>query len=321
MNNIEKKLLRAIGLAVLLTLNSVTTLAELNVFACEPEWGSLVQELGGDKVSVFNATTGLQDPHHIQARPSLIAKARRADLLICTGADLEVGWLPLLLRKAGNNNIQPGSSGHVMATNFVTLLDQPISLDRSEGDVHAAGNPHVQMDPYRIAVIAKALGSQLQKIDPDNAEYYQDKSRDFMKRWQAAIQGWQQQLEPLQGMPIVVHHKNWIYLQEWTGLKPVATLEPKAGIPPSADYLSKLITGLKQQPARMILFAAHQNSRSSKWLAERTNLPLVKLPFTVGGSEKATNLFELFNETVQLLLHASQIETKDDTRNSDGASR
>src|SRR3954464_926539 len=146
--------------------------AALRVFACEPEWGALAQELGGNLVDVSVATSALQDPHQIQAKPSLIAKARNADLVVCTGAELEIGWLPVLLQQSGNAKIQAGQSGNFAAADFVRKLDVPTQVDRSQGDVHAAGNPHIQLDPRNIALVATALTARLQQLDAANAAAY-----------------------------------------------------------------------------------------------------------------------------------------------------
>ena len=159
-------------MTMLLATASLPGLAALQIFATVPEWGALAREIGGDKVSVFTATTALQDPHRIQARPSLLAQARRADLVVATGADLEVGWLPLVLRDSGNANIQPGRPGYFEAARFVTMLAVPLVLDRSQGDMHAAGNPHVQLDPRNLFRIGEALALRLGEIDPPNAQAY-----------------------------------------------------------------------------------------------------------------------------------------------------
>src|SRR2546425_7965841 len=164
--------------------------AALNVFACEPEWGALAQELGGDKVSVFSATTALQDPHRIEARPSLIARIRNADLLICSGSELEVGWLPLLLTQSGNDRIQPGSPGYLEASQYVVKLEIPKVIDRALGDIHASGNPHVHLDPRNIAKVAEVLTGRLVGLDHANADTYRGRSDAFGKRWQSAIEGW-----------------------------------------------------------------------------------------------------------------------------------
>src|SRR4051812_9797794 len=140
--------------------------AALRVLACEPEWGALVQELAGPLVEVSVATSALQDPHQIQAKPSLIARARNADLVVCTGAELEIGWLPVLLQQSGNAKVQPGQPGNFAAADVVRKLEVPTQLDRSQGDVHAGGTPPIQPDPRNIALVAVALGARLQQIDP-----------------------------------------------------------------------------------------------------------------------------------------------------------
>ncbi|MDH5301775.1 MAG: zinc ABC transporter substrate-binding protein [Gammaproteobacteria bacterium] len=281
-----------------------TAQAELNIFACEPEWGSLAQTLGGEHVNVFTATTAQQDPHHIQARPGLIAKMRRADLLICTGADLEVGWLPVLLRQAGNDRVQPGRPGHFMASEQLPLLDKTGSVDRSQGDIHPAGNPHIHTDPRNIAKVAQALAARLALIDAANASRYAERHRDFDQRWQAALNQWAQKAAPLRGISIVVDHNSWIYLEHWLGLQQLASLEPKPGIPATVGHLSSVLNQLQRLPARMIIRAAYQPDKSAQWLATRANIPVVTLPFTVGGTDQAKDLFSLYDDTINRLLGA-----------------
>lgn len=283
-----------------------TAQAALNVLACEPEWAALVGELAADKATVSSATTAFQDPHRIEARPSLIARARRADLVVCTGADLEAGWLPILLRESANARIQPGRPGHFMAAEFVALLDKPQRLDRAEGDVHAQGNPHIQTDPRNIAQVGQALARRLSQIDPANAGHYAARQADFARRWQAAMQTWEARAARLKGVRVVSQHNGFPYLYHWLGLIEVATLEPRPGIEPSAAYLAELAARLKVRPAGMIVRAAYHGSRPSEWLAERTGLPTVALPYTVGGSDKAGDLFGLFDDTLTRLLETAQ---------------
>ena len=276
----------------------------LKVVACEPEWAALTKELAGNLASVYAATHALQDPHAIQARPSLIAAVRNADLLVCTGAELEVGWLPVLLRQAGNAAVQPGRPGNFEAADHVTMLEVPARLDRTDGDVHADGNPHIQTDPRNIARVAQALGQRLAEVDPANAAAYRQRLADFQARWGQAVQRWTQAAAPLKGTPIVVQHKGFPYLEAWLGLKQVAALEPKPGVEPSSPHLSAVLQQLQGQPARLILRAAYQDGRASQWLAERSKLPVVVLPYTVGGSDRAQDLFGLFDDTIDLLLKA-----------------
>ena len=199
------------------------------MFACEPEWGSLVQELAGDKVDIDVGTSALQDVHVIEAKPSLIAKVRSADLLVCTGAELEVGWLPQLIRQSGNAKVASGA-GSFMAAAQVKTLEKPTALDRAYGDVHPDGNPHVQLDPRRVLVIAKALDARLAQLDPANAATYQQRLDDFSKRWLAAMTKWKAQAAPLKGRKVVVHHISWVYLWDWLGIEQIGALEPKPGV-------------------------------------------------------------------------------------------
>jgi zinc/manganese transport system substrate-binding protein len=280
--------------------------AVLNVMACEPEWAALAEELGGDKLKVSSATTARQDPHRIEARPSLIARTRNADLLVCTGLELETGWLPVLLQQSGNAKIAVGQPGFFEAGNFVPRLEIPTHVDRSDGDVHAAGNPHIQQDPHNIALVAPALSRRLSELDPTNAAHYQARLKDFSTRWNAAMQKWEQQAAPLKNVAVIEHHKNMEYVMNWLGMRQVGTLEPKPGVEPSAAHLTQLLTQLQKQPAKMVLRAAYQDDRASLWLAERAHIPAVALPFTVGGNEKAKDLFGFFDDTVQRLLDAAK---------------
>ena len=278
--------------------------AALKVLACEPEWGALAQELGGPLVDVAVATTALQDPHQIQAKPSLIARARNAELVACTGAELEIGWLPVLLQQSGNAKVQPGQPGYFEAAGVVRKLDVPTQLDRSQGDVHAAGNPHIQTDPRNIALVAAALAQRLQQLDAAHAADYAKRAADFDARWQQAIARWSAQAAPLRGVPVVSQHKAFPYLYDWLGLKEVAVLEPKPGVEPTVAHLQGVLAALKGTPPRLVLYAAYQDPRPSEWLSRNANVPAVKLPFTVGGTDGAKDLFGLFDDTLARLLAA-----------------
>jgi len=278
----------------------------LNVFATVPEWGALVEELGGDKVKIYTATNALQDPHHVEAKPSLIARARNADLIVATGAELEIGWLPLVLQQAGNPKVQPGKPGYFEAAGFVALLDKPVRLDRAEGDVHPAGDPHIQTDPRNIARVAAPLAARLAEIDPENAAYYQARYKAFSERWSTAIANWEKQAASLKGVPVLVQHKAFTYLIGWLGLKEVAALEPKPGVEPTTAHLSEVLSLLQREPAKMVLRAAYQSDRASQWIAERAKVNVVTLPFTVGGDEAAKDLYGLFDDTIQRLLKGVQ---------------
>ena len=294
----------ALLLLPLLALPASGARAALRVFACEPEWGALAQELGGALVDVTVATSALQDPHQIQAKPSLIARARNADLVVCTGAELEVGWLPVLLQQAGNSKVQPGQPGHFAAADYVRKLDVPGQLDRAQGDVHAAGNPHIQTDPRNIAAVAAALGARLQQIDPAHAGDYAKAQADFARRWQQAMARWSAQAAPLRGVAVASQHKGFVYLYDWLALKEVVVLEPKPGVEPTASHLQTVLAALKTTPARMVIYSAYQDPRASEWLSKNAAIPAVKIAFTVGGTDGAKDLFGLFDDTVARLLAA-----------------
>ncbi len=280
--------------------------AELKVFACEAEWAELAKQLGGDQVKVESATTGLQDVHYIQARPSLIARVRSADLVVCTGADLEASWLPLLLRKANNRNVLPGQPGFLAASEFVTLLEKPEVLDRAAGDIHPFGNPHIQLDPRNIGLVAAELAKRLQVLDSAHADTYAARYADFKGRWDSAVDGWATRLQTLQGARLVTYHRSWVYLFTWAGLVEAGTLEPKPGVPPSSSYLSELLARLKGQEILGIVHASYQDSRPSEWLSERTDIPVLLLPHTVGSTPRATDLLSMFETLVSTLEGASK---------------
>lgn len=276
--------------------------AELNVFACEPEWAALVKELGGNDVRIYAATTGLQDPHHIQARPSLIAKMRQADLVVCTGAELEIGWLPLLLNESGNGRVQPGQPGYFEAARYVAMMEVPSRLDRSQGDIHAAGNPHIQTDPRTFAKVAAPLARVMAQLDAARGTDYARREQAFQARWAQAMRAWQSKAAPLKGVAIAVQHDGFPYLENWLGLRRVAELEPKPGVDPSVSYLATILERLKSSPAKMVLRAAYQSDRPSAWLSEHAGIPAVALPFTVGGDADASDLYSLFDDTLNRLL-------------------
>lgn len=292
--------MRKISLLFLLAI-ALPASAELRVFACEPEWAALVKELGGDKVSVYSATHALQDPHRIEARPSLIARARSAQLVACTGAELEAGWLPAVLRESGNAGVQPGRSGHFEAAQFVTRLEIPTKLDRAEGDVHASGNPHIQLDPRNLLAVAAPLAKRMGELDAPNAGHYAERHQAFADRMRAAIARWEKEATPLKGTRVIAQHKSFSYLFNWLGLVEAGTLEPKPGIEPGSAHLAQLVAQAKAQQVRLILRTPYDSPRPGEWLSERAGIPLVTLPFTVGGSERAQDLFGLFDDTLAKL--------------------
>jgi zinc/manganese transport system substrate-binding protein len=295
-----KRFVGALLAAIL--LSSPVAEAAVRVLATTPEWGALTLELGGEKVSVYTATTAFQDVHRVEAKPSLVARARNADLVVAAGAELEVGWLPVLLQESGNSRIQPGNPGYFEADKQLRLLEVPSGVDRSMGDVHPLGNPHAHLDARNVGLVARALTARLKAIDAANAAFYEARGADFQTRWQAAVARWEIQAAPLKGVPVVVIHRDQVYLMHWLGLREVAAIEPKPGVPPSSGYLANLVTKLGADPPKMILRNAYNDGRAAEWLAGRIHAPVVVLPYSVGGSEAAKDLFGLFDDTLKTLL-------------------
>jgi len=288
-------------IALLLILVSPLKANALSVFACEPEWGALVAELAGEDVEITVATTAFQDPHSLQARPSLIAAVRNADLVVCTGADLEIGWLPLLLRRAGNPAVQLGTQGNFLAANYVRRIEIPKSIDRSQGDVHPQGNPHIHLHPRSISRVADELAERLSQLDSSNSADYASRLEYFQHRWDEAQSVWDERIGTLKGMRLASHHRSFSYLADWLDLDIVATLEAKPGIPPSGAQLATLLEQLTPNPPVGVIRTPYENEKPSAWLSDRLDIPQIQLPFTIGGTDKAVDLFSLYDQTLRIL--------------------
>ena len=299
-------------ITLLLLLTAPLGSAALEIFACEPEWGALVRELAGENARLTVATTAYQDPHRLQARPSLIAATRNADLLICTGAELEIGWLPLLLRRAGNPDIQPGRPGNFMAAGYVRKLEIPALVDRSQGDIHPQGNPHVHLNANNILRIADKLAERLGALDPANASEYAGRLQGFRDRWETATMGWEERGERLRGLRLASHHRAFSYLADWLDLNIVATLERTPGVPPSASHLASLLERLSANPPAAVVRTPYANEKPSLWLAERLDVRALLLPYTVNEADGPVDLFALFDMTLAALEEVNGTEVSNE---------
>lgn len=288
----------------LLAMAAMPAAAALNVLATVPEWAALAREIGGDMIKVASVTTAMQDPHRIEARPSLIARARSADLIIATGADLESAWLPVVQRESGNARIQAGQPGYFEAAALVRMLEVPGRLDRADGDVHAGGNPHINTDPRVYLKVGEALAERLAHLDPANAAAYRNGFAAFAERWRGHLARWERQATGLRGLPIVVQHKSFSYLLDWLGLREVATLEPRPGVEASAAHLLRVLEQVRGQKPRWVIRAVWETSRATDWFAASSGTPAVVLPFTVGGNDATKDLASLFDDTLARLLAA-----------------
>ncbi|AZT82434.1 zinc ABC transporter substrate-binding protein [Marinobacter sp. NP-4(2019)] len=287
-------------LTLLIGLASLPAQASLNVFACEPEWADLAGILVPE-ARMTVATSAYQDPHYIEARPSLIAAMRNADIAVCTGASLEAGWLPSLLRKAANRDIQPGRPGLFFAADQVPLHQPHDHVDRSMGDVHPEGNPHVHLDPDALPRIADALAERLASISPEQATDIQRRLLQWKVRWNLSKAEWRDKADDLKGMTVGVQHSGFHYLLRWLDVDVAFDLEPKPGLPPSASHLNAVLQDPDLPEASAIMVALYQDDRPAHWLSERTHLPVLVLPGTVTGKEAATSLESLLSHLVNEL--------------------
>ena len=285
---------KAILLAISFILFPLTLQAKVNIFACEPEWGSLASEIGGNEVKIFNAISANQDPHYIRAKPSLIAKIRLADLLICSGADLEVGWLPILLQKA-SLDLQPGKVGNLMASDFVQTIERPKAIDRSMGDLHPQGNPHIHLDPNNILKVAQEIKNRLLRIDSENSAIYEKNYKNFAQKWRVSIKKWQRTARSLKNVNVITHHKSFNYLLNWLQINELATLESKPGIAPNSKHLQSLLEKVRKNKVEFIIRTPYDNDDASNWLAKKSGLQELVLPYTVGGTKNSNDLFLLFD--------------------------
>lgn len=274
--------------------------ASLSIFTCQPDWASLAQYHAPD-AKIYSATTAFQDPHYVQARPSLIAKMRRADLVICSGSELEIGWLPELQRQSRNPKVQNGQPGLFFTTDHVELLDQTDHVDRSMGDVHGQGNPHVQFAIDAMPNISRALTETLIKLDPQHGDQYTSSGKDFREKWQQHREIWRKQATELQNIKVVGYHSTYRYLFEWLNIDQVADLEPNPGLPPTTSHLAQL-AARSFNGVSGIVYSSHQSSDAADWLSQRTDLPIAVLAQSVGGREESEDLFALIDDSIQQLL-------------------
>jgi zinc/manganese transport system substrate-binding protein len=280
---VREKTMRAffsVGSAIVMWLAGAQPLrAELRVVATVPDLAALASEVGGKLVRVRSLSLPTQDPHFVDAKPSLALELNRADLLLLVGMDLEIGWLPTLLVGARNPAIQPGAGGHLDCSQFVTKMDVPgQAVDRSQGDIHPGGNPHYLYDPRAGEVVAAGIAGRLAQIDPSHAGTYRSNAEALVKRLHAARAGWEKTMAPYRGTPVIGYHKTWTYLCDWLKLEQSGFLEPKPGVPPNPRHVAQLLAQARQLKVRLVLQEEHYPDATSRLVAERIPAPLVRLP-------------------------------------------
>jgi zinc/manganese transport system substrate-binding protein len=271
--------------ALLLAAN---TQAKLNVVATTADLGAIAREIGGDQITLTTLAKPTEDPHFVDAKPSFIVKLNRADVVVEGGAELEIGWLPALLDQARNQKIVAGAPGHVNCAQGVQLLDVPATLDRSRGDIHAAGNPHFAISPSNGKIVAQNIAAAFAENDPANAGVYRANLKAFTTALDAKLVAWRQKLAPFKGRGVVAYHDSWPYFAQEFGLKIDLFLEPKPGIPPTPSHLAEVIMRMKEQHVRVIIVDAYLNRRTAETVARETGatvVPVTQFPGGIKGTE------------------------------------
>jgi ABC-type Zn uptake system ZnuABC Zn-binding protein ZnuA len=288
-------------IVVLLAFFTTTILAhaKLNVVATLPDYGAIAEAIGGDKVKVTSLAKGTEDPHFVDARPSFIRVLNQADVLLEGGAEMEIGWLPPLVNNARNAKILGGAPGHVLMSRNVPLFDVPTGpVDRSQGDVHPAGNPHFAHDPANGKVMAVHVAEVFKKLDPPNAIFYEANLKKFNERLDQKLAEWMKQMEPYHGVKVVTYHKSYEYFAARFGLQVVGQIEPKPGIEPSPTHINALIPRMKEAGAKLVMIEPNRSRKTAQYVADAIGAKLVILPGMVGGHEKIRDYFDLFDYDV-----------------------
>lgn len=266
----------------ILSLITTTALAKLNVVATTPDIASIAKEIGGDRIDLTTLAKPTEDPHFVDAKPSFILKLNRADVLLEGGAELEIGWLPALLDQARNTKLS-GPPGHVKCSDGVQLLEVPSTLDRSKGDIHAAGNPHFLVDPVNAKIAAKNIADSFCSLDSKSADAYRANLKKFSDALDAKIAEWQKIMAPYKGKQIVAYHNSWLYFGRRFGLVIDLFLEPKPGVPPTPTHLAEVITKMRSDNVHVIIVDPYLNRRTAETVASKTSGAVVDVTQFPGG--------------------------------------
>jgi zinc/manganese transport system substrate-binding protein len=275
----------------------------LRVVATYGYISDIVQHIGKNHVEVVSLARGDYNPHMIIPKPSYIAQVRRADLLIINGGQLEIGWLPQIIRQASNAAVQPGEQGFLDLSTQVHLIDVPASVSREMGDVHPEGNPHFFLDPANVPIVAQAIAKRMSQLDPDNAPMFEANTKEFESQWQQHMAGWEEKLKPLRGEKIIEYHRIFDYFLHRFGVNIVATIEPLPGIPPTTKHIADIEKIIQKEGVKFILQDVYNPQDASEYISKRLQVPLVILPHDVGAVQEADNVFHVFDEIVRRLTH------------------
>ncbi len=278
--------------------------AKLSVVATTADFGAIARDIGGDLVIVSVLAKPTEDPHFVDAKPSYISKLARADVLIEGGAELETGWLPPLIDGSRNTKLEAGKPGHVMCAEGLALLEVPTTLDRSQGDIHAMGNPHFMTDPLNARYAAQRIAAALSAADTQNGALYRQHLETFLQRLDKKLPEWKKQMEPFQGSRVVAYHNSWPYFANRFGVKIDLFLEPKPGIPPSPAHLAEIVTTMKANHIGVIIIEPYENRKTAEAVSAKTGASLVNFSQYPGGLKGTDGYSELIDTLVNTLVTA-----------------
>jgi len=281
---------------------SVAAEDRLNVVTTIETLADLARRVGGEKVSVEPLSHGYQDPHYVEAKPSLTIGLHRADVVIRVGLDLEIGWLPILVQESRNGRIQPGQPGDIDTSTFIEVLDIPTTqVTRAMGDIHPKGNPHFWIPPVNAVRIAKGIADRFKQLRPGDRDYFEAQFAKFLSDIKAKAPQWEAQAKPLAGMKIVTYHKSWTYVSRWLKLEEVSYVEIKPGIPPSPDHLLRLVALMKAEKVSALLMEDYYNKGIAQEVASQTGAKLVPMPSDVGARPEIKTYFDLVDAMLRNL--------------------
>jgi len=277
--------------------------ANINVDTTYSTFGAIVKRIGAEHVNVTVLGSSKYDPHFIVPKPSLLAKLRRADLLIINGGGLEIGWLPPLLRSANNAKIQNGAKGFLDISHFIPMIDVPVSVSRAFGDVHAQGNPHYSTDPHQVPIIAKAILNKLKQIDTYNASDYDKNYQIFIKEWQTYLTLFDTKMQECSTKKVVQYHELFNYFLNRYNIKSYANIEPLPGVAPSSRHTIELIRMMQKEGIRTVLQDVYHEKKSAAFIADKTGARVATLPHDLGALKESDTLESFYNTIAKQICH------------------
>lgn len=268
-------------------LNIVTTTSDLAYFA---------EKIGGDYVTVKSLARGDQDAHFLEPKPSYIIATNKADLFIHNGLDLEIGWVPVLINQARNPKIQNNQPGNLDASNGVSVIEKPDGIiDRSMGDVHPQGNPHYLLNPENVLIVCSHIVKVLSQLDQDHAAVFQSNFDSYATHLKEKIKKWKTLGQTLNGKQIITYHKTFNYLTNWLNIKVAGYLEPKSGLPPTANHIMELTNTIKTQNIKVIATEIYHEPKPGRELALKTGIKALEWPTSVGGTAEVNTYEQLID--------------------------